>query len=84
MRKVKKLLILALVLTLPLSCSTWYKGDRPVSEVPKAEKEQDEFECHNHATLECSKVDALAFGRCCSIHYHKCMFDRGWHKEKRR
>ena len=77
----KNAILLALVLALPLSCTTWYKGNRPESEVPKAEQKRDEAECQNYAILECSKVEYFAFKRCYRIHYYKCVADRGWHKE---
>jgi len=77
----KKVLVLALILAFPLGCATWYKGDLPASEVPKAERELDEDECRQYATLQCSKVGFLGFRRCRKIQYYECLSVRGWHKK---
>jgi hypothetical protein len=53
----KKLLLLPLMIVLGVGCTTsWYKYDRPLSEVPKSEVEQDQSECKSYARLECAKV----------------------------
>jgi len=81
MAEMKKLLLLALSLALLIGCTTWYKGNIPKSEVPKAERELDQNECEHYATLECSKVHYLSFNRCRAIQYYECMSKRGWHKK---
>ena len=81
MAEMKKLLLLALSLALLIGCTTWYKGNTPKSELPKAEVELDQNECKQFATLECSKVGYLSFRRCRKIQYYECMSKRGWYKK---
>jgi len=91
----KKLLLLPLMLVFTIGCASWYKHDRPSSQVPKAEVEQDKRECERYAAMECAKVGGggdynpysglyvSAYGRCKKIHEQDCLSKRGWHKKPR-